>query len=218
MRCIVAFDLDGTLVDSVGDIARALNGALAELDLAPVDVDVVRGFVGNGSRMLMQRALHSRTGRAPAPAAVDDALARFRAHYERALVGETRPFEGIPAALAALKDRALLAVATNKPAAFARPIVEALMPGVFSLVVGPEDAGGALKPDPAMLRHIERTLEGELAAFVGDSGVDVATAKNAGVPVIGVAWGLRPDELAGADAVAPEPAALPSVLARVLAG
>lgn len=192
---IVAFDLDGTLVDSVGDIASALNAALREQGLPAVPVDVVRGYVGNGARMLVTRALASPGA---APATIDALLARYRAHYDRGLVEQTVAFAGMGALLLELRPRARIAVATNKPGAPARAIVEALFPGRVDLVLGPDDVG-VLKPAPDMLHAIAKGLGGDVAVFVGDSGVDEETARNAAVPFVGVAWGLRPEELTGRD-------------------
>jgi phosphoglycolate phosphatase len=180
---IVAFDLDGTLVDSVHDLAVALNGALAELGLPTHDVEVVRGFIGHGARNLVLSALGAHADR------VDDVMPRFRARYERALDVHTRVFPGVQEALSSLRGRATLAVATNKPGALARSLVDRLLPGHFRLVLGPDDTG-SLKPDPQVLRVIEQSLRGPLVAFVGDSSVDMATAKNRGVPGIAVTWGL----------------------------
>lgn len=191
---IIAFDLDGTLVDSVGDIAVGLNCGLADLGLGPIDEELVRTFVGNGAVKLVERALaHHGSDIARAP----ELLERFRHHYEKDLTARTRPFPGIVEMLPRLRTVARLAVATNKPGAFARPIVEALFPGTFDLVLGPDDVG-TLKPDPAILQRIERDLDGRLVAFVGDSAVDVETARRAGVLDVGVLWGLRPDEAGAA--------------------
>ena len=208
MKRVVAFDLDGTLVDSVVDLARAVNAALADVGLDAHAVDVVRSYVGNGARVLVERAVDGR-------ADVDVVLARFTHHYERDLVGETRPFDGIVDALDALAPHALLAVATNKPGTFARPLVERLLPGRFCCVVGPDDAG-VLKPDRRMLSHVAGLAYADVAVFVGDSAVDVETAKNHGVPSIGVTWGLRPDEARGASVVVDHPRDLAAAVLPLL--
>ena len=209
---MIAFDLDGTLVDSVGDIATALNGALADTGLAPLPVEVVRSYVGNGARMLVTRALAGRPG--DFEGAVDDVLALFRTRYDQGLIEQTVAFEGIGAVLQELSQHARIAVATNKPGAPARAIVQALFPGLVDLVLGPDDVG-ALKPDPAMLRAVALSLAGEVCVFVGDSGVDRQTAHDAGVPFVGVAWGLRPEELDGC-ALAHDARELAVLVARYL--
>jgi phosphoglycolate phosphatase len=212
-RVVVGFDLDGTLVDSVGDIADALNAALVDFGLARVDVDVVRSFVGNGARMLVQRALVHAGGDESRVGAL---LSTFSAHYERSMTSKTLPYPGVADALRSLKERAKIAVATNKPGRFARPLVEHMFPGLVDAVFGPDDVEGALKPDPALLTHIANALESKVVAFVGDSGVDVETARNAGVVSVGVTWGLKPGEVSGADRIAHDASELVDVLRDVL--
>jgi phosphoglycolate phosphatase len=207
---VIGFDLDGTLVDSVADIAHALNGALHEVGLPPHPVSAVRTFVGDGARMLVVRGLQHADGRhgaVPTDADVDDVLARFRRVYGLDPVGQTRAFAGIDDALAAVAaDRAadneqhVFVVVTNKPGVFARPIVDALFPGRFALVVGPEDLG-CQKPDPAVLVAVAKRLGRSVDVFVGDGGTDIGVAQAAGIPSVGVTWGLKPDEVRSATVV-----------------
>lgn len=199
---VIGFDLDGTLVDSVGDIALALNAMLVERGLAQQPESAVRRFVGDGARMLVIRGLRaagvvvSDEARDPV---VDEALAQFRVHYGRDPVGNTRAFAGIDGALARLHGHTLVVV-TNKPGVFARPIVEAVFPGQVALVVGPDDLG-CQKPDPRVLEAVAARLGQRVDVFVGDGGTDVGVARAAGIPVVGVTWGLKPDEVQGADVV-----------------
>jgi phosphoglycolate phosphatase len=199
---VIGFDLDGTLVDSVGDIALALNAMLVERGLASQPESAVRRFVGDGARMLVIRGLRAAgvvvTDESADPV-VDEALAQFRVHYGRDPVGNTRAFAGIAVALARLQGHTLVVV-TNKPGVFARPIVEAVFPGQVALVVGPDDLG-CQKPDPRVLDAVAERLGQRVAVFVGDGGTDVGVARAAGIPVVGVTWGLKPDEVQGADAV-----------------
>ena len=206
---VIGFDLDGTLVDSVADIAHALNAALHEVGLPPHPVSAVRTYVGDGARMLVVRGLqhaHGRHGAPPADADVDDVLARFRRVYGLDPVGQTRAFDGVDEALAALAadgadhNAHILVVVTNKPGVFARPIVEALFPGRFALVVGPDDLG-CQKPDPAVLRAVAERLGRRVDVFVGDGGTDIGVAQAAGIPSVGVTWGLKPDEVRTATVV-----------------
>ncbi len=209
IKPVVAFDLDGTLVDSVLDLARALNAALVEVGLPPHPEETVRRFVGNGAQMLVERGVGG------ADVDVAQVLALFRAHYERDLVGATRPFDGVDTLLRDLEPHAVLAVATNKPGIFARPLIEALLPGRFAAIVGPDDAGG-LKPDPCVLKQVESLTGGAVCCFVGDSAVDVETARIFGVPSIGVTWGLRPQEARAADVVVDAASELLPAILRLL--
>lgn len=203
---VVGFDLDGTLVDSVADIALALNAMLIERGLAAQPVTTVRAFVGDGARMLVIRGLRAAgvvvTDEAADPV-VDDALRRFRVHYGRDPVGSTRAFAGIDAALARLAGHTLVVV-TNKPGVFARPIVDAVFSGRIALVVGPDDLG-CQKPDARVLDEVAARLGQRVEVFVGDGGTDVGVARAGGIPVVGVTWGLKPDEVQGADVVIDHP-------------
>jgi phosphoglycolate phosphatase len=211
---VIAFDLDGTLVDSVGDIAHALNAALAEFDKPALDIDDVRELIGNGARNLVAKALDEERD-------VDDVLKRFRAHYDAAPLKHTVAFPGVIDVIKGARGAGCsIAVTTNKPSAPAKAIVSTLFAGLVDVVIGPEDAGGSLKPHPAQLHAATRALsafaaKAQLVAMVGDSGVDKETAQNANVPFIGVSWGLRPAELAGCD-VATDGKDLARLLARLL--
>jgi phosphoglycolate phosphatase len=192
----VAFDLDGTLVDSGTDIAAAANHVLAGLGLPALPPATLRRYVGDGARVLVQRAL------GPAHEdRLDEALAAFLARYGEHLLDATRPYDGIPELLAALAARGVrLSVLTNKPVAMSRRILDGLgLLGRFVEVVG-GDSLPTRKPDPAGVHHL-RARTGTAAArtlLVGDSGIDVRTACAAGVAFCGVAWGLTPESLAAA--------------------
>lgn len=188
---LVAFDLDGTLVDSREDIAVAANLALADVGLPPRSADEVQAFVGHGARRLMERCVWPRADLA------ELALRAFRVHYGQHLLDRTAPYPGILAALDALRPHALLAVATNKPAAFARRICDALLTNRIVGVVGGDEAPP--KPDPAMLLRLgERFGIGpERTVFVGDMDVDSQAARAAGARFVGVGWGFTPTSLSG---------------------
>jgi phosphoglycolate phosphatase len=194
-QCRLAiFDLDGTLVDSVDDLAAAVNHALARVELPPRSRDEVQRFIGNGARVLLERALGSHQER------LEEALAAWREHYDTHLLDHTRPYPGVVEALA--RATATLAVQTNKPGPMARRILEGLgLLSRFAVVMGGGEAPP--KPDPAGVRAILARLGArpEEAAFVGDSLVDVETARNAGLTFVGVTWGLvSRDELVGGGA------------------
>lgn len=187
----VVFDLDGTLVDSLGDITAALNAALqgARPPLAALSAAEVRPLVGRGARVLLEQALALRLGRTAEAAELDDAVDRFEEAYAEDPVGQTRPFPGIEAVLDALAAEGLaLAVLTNKPVALARLVVERLLPGRFAAVLGPED--GARKPGPEALARVAEVTGTRPLGLVGDSWVDVEAARQGGVPCAAVTWGL----------------------------
>jgi 2-phosphoglycolate phosphatase len=204
----VAFDLDGTLVDSRLDLAAAVNLARADFDLPPHPVEAVLGMVGEGARNLVRRAFGE-----PEPARLERALERFFVHYDVECTRRTRPYAGIEAATLALAGRFPLAIVTNKPERFSRKIVDALgWRGRFVELVG-GDSLPSRKPDPAGLCEVARRLglpPAELL-FVGDSRIDSATAGAAGAPFVFVEWGFAGEaerrELAAARSVR-EPAEL----------
>ena len=193
------FDLDGTLIDSYGAIAESFNHARTRLGESPVDAGEVRRMVGHGLESLMEQAV----GRER----VDEAVRLFREHYDRICTSKTVPLPEVPGTLSALQDMGIrMGVATNKPARFARRILEALdlMPPLAA-VEGPGE-GLPPKPDPAMVRQVLADLEtgAARALYVGDMGVDVATARAAGLPVWVLATGssTRQElEAAGADRI-----------------
>jgi phosphoglycolate phosphatase len=211
----VLFDLDGTLVDSVPDLARCVNAARLALDLPAVTAAQVRGWVGNGAARLLHRAL---TGQADgvAPAAQHAAaLDVFNAHYAAEPCRDSRLYAGARALVTALRARGLrLAVVTNKPGRFVAPLLGALGIGeCFACLIG-GDSTARLKPDPLPVETALAQLgcqPGE-ALLVGDSRVDMAAGRAAGVATVAVSYGYDPacDFLAlGALAVLDELSRLP---------
>lgn len=187
---LVAFDLDGTLVDSIGDIARSANEALVERygAQAELPVDTVRNFVGGGARLLVLRCLEA-LGQ-PARQ-VDEVFDRFLHLYRSRLVETTRLYDGMREALDVIGRHATLAVLTNKPGDMSRVIVRELgLEGRFVGVVGGDDLA-TRKPDPEGLKNLaaRANVRIEDAALVGDSAIDIVTARNAGALAIGVLWG-----------------------------
>ncbi len=180
----VVYDLDGTLVDSRGDLADSVNEMLARLGLPRHQDAVVWSFVGDGAERLIRRALGPAQEHRYAEAAP-----LWREEYGTRLLRKTRLYPGI-AELLQLPP-AQRAVLTNKPGGFARTIIEGLGIGpAFAQVVGGDE--GARKPDPENLLRICAALEAskEETLLVGDSAVDIATGKAAGVRVCAVSWGF----------------------------
>jgi phosphoglycolate phosphatase len=193
MRNGVLFDLDGTLADSLRDIAAAMDHALGELGLPTHSLEAYEHFIGDGARMLVRRAIG---------AAIDHeerALELFRARYGEHLVVHTRPYPGIEALLDELRD-VPTAVLSNKPHEWTVAIVRALFPQhPFTIVLG-HRAPALHKPDPSTALEIARALDRspDRVLFVGDTAIDVETARRAGMIAIGASWGMRPEELGGA--------------------
>ncbi|HYG66892.1 MAG TPA: HAD-IA family hydrolase [Anaeromyxobacteraceae bacterium] len=184
---VAILDLDGTLVDTLDDLAAAVNAALDAVGLPRRPRDEIRRFVGEGARVLVSRAV------APREDLVEPALEAWWRHYEANLLDRTRPYPGVPEALAAATRT--LAVHTNKPGRLARRILDGLgLRDRFVEVVGGDE--GPRKPDPAGTLGILRRLGArpDEAVFVGDSRTDVETARGAGLPIVAVTWGFRPRE------------------------
>jgi phosphoglycolate phosphatase len=211
VRAIV-FDLDGTLVDSLDDITGHLNAALAEIGMAPRTRDEVRTWVGHGARNLIARAVGQ-------PEREADVLDRFRALYRAAPYGRTQIYAGLDATLDAIAARGrVLGVLSNKPHDLAVRIAEHLLARwPFGAVAG-ERPGRPLKPDPDAVLCIadELGVRPDRCAVVGDSEIDVATARAAGMASVAVTWGLRDaDVLAGSapDYLVSTPAELTALFA-----
>lgn len=200
MRAVaVIFDLDGTLLDTLGDIAAAMNRALAAVGHPGHDVAAYRAMIGEGARTLAERAAPPLVA---VPGAIDALLVRYQAAYADAMVDTTRPYPGMVEVVDALVARGVpLGVLSNKPDAPTRRLVELLFPGRFAQAFGQRD-GVPRKPDPRAALELAAILGAPPATtlFVGDTAVDMATAKAAGMVAIGVRWGFRPEELEAAGA------------------
>jgi len=215
---LIVFDLDGTLIDSRLDLAESTNEMLASYGARPLSVDAVAAMVGEGARILIARAL--------AAAGLDpdepDALNRFLEIYDRRLLVHTRPYAGVIEMLHEARARAELAVLTNKPEAPTRRLLEAFeMSGLFGRVVG-GDSAFPRKPDPgglqALMREAGATTETTL--FVGDSMIDVETARRAGTRICVALYGfgrLRGElVLTGEELLADSPKELGRVIVSAL--
>lgn len=207
-------DLDGTLVDSQRDLSDALNLLLAEQGLATVDLAQTRAMVGDGARVLIERALRATGGD---PERAPDLLARFLALYEPIACRQTRPYPGVLDTLGNLRDAGiLLAVVTNKPVRATRTVLDGLGLSPFFAVIVGGDSVAARKPDPAPVRAALQRLQvaPDRTVMVGDNHHDVEASHAAGVLAVAVSYGYAhrsPHDL-GADAVIDDFAALPAAL------
>ena len=203
MGCYV-FDLDGTLLDTLGDLAAAVNFALRTHGMPQHSVDDVRRFVGNGVRLLMIRAI---PGGEENPQ-FEEAFATFRQYYLEHSLDTTRPYDGIPEVLAELKRRGKrLAVVSNKFQTATEELCRHFFPDTIEVAIGENEAAGIRKkPAPDTVFEALRRLGGFAplnppqspqlgglrgAVYVGDSDVDIETARNSGLPCISVLWGFR---------------------------
>ena len=187
------FDLDGTLLDTLGDLAASVNYALRTHDMPEHSIDDVRRFVGNGVRKLMQRAIPDGETNPDFEAT----FATFRQYYMAHSLDTTRPYDGIPETLAALKARGCrLAVVSNKMMAATQELIRHFFPDTIEVAIGEDEAAGIRKkPAPDTVFAAMRELTGPVpvssVVYVGDSDVDIQTAANAGIPCISVLWGFR---------------------------
>ena len=189
----VIFDLDGTLVDTLGDIAAATNHVLVGEGYPVHAIEAYRDFVGEGVRRLIEQALPmSRAGHSEA--LVARTLALFQHRYQANLVVKTAPYDGIRILLSRLEARAIpIAVLSNKPHALTQQVVRELFPKTAFEVVYGQRQGISRKPDPVAALEIAELLGIPPArcAFVGDTIVDVETAVAAAMIPIGVSWGYQ---------------------------
>lgn len=215
----IAFDLDGTLVDTAPDLLRALNETTALDGLEPTPLAAVRAMVGRGAKALIQRAF-DRAGRAElTPDALEARLEHFLNTYRAGIAVHSAPFQGVEDALDALAAAgAELSVCTNKPGWLAAPLLAAVgLKQRFVRIIGPEDAP-AKKPDP---RHLETALGGPAdrrCILVGDSEPDVQAAKAAGAwsVIFEDGYSEKPVGALGADRLFRSYDALPGALAELI--
>jgi phosphoglycolate phosphatase len=189
---VVVFDLDGTLIDSKVDLAQAVNSTLLHMGRAPLADETIFSYVGNGAPALVRRALGERATDEEA----EKGLAYFLSYYRAHMLDNTVAYAGVREALEGLKERGL-AVLTNKPVKFSQAILEGLgLARYFRYVYG-GNSFETKKPDPQgvniLLRHF--AVAPREAMIVGDSDVDVRTARNAGTWACGVSYGFGTDGL-----------------------
>ena len=209
-RAAVIFDLDGTLLDTLEDLKIAANAVMEALGHPTHSLDAIRRFVGDGARVLMDRALpegHTQEE-------VEDALARFKTYYNAHCREHTGPYPGIMEALRELKDAGIpMAVVSNKPDAAVQILCRGYFGDLFPVTHG-ESAACPRKPAPDMVLETAKALgrRPEQCIYVGDSDVDILTARNSGMVCLSVLWGFRSREFlveSGAKHFCEDPAELP---------
>ena len=192
MKKLVIFDLDGTLLNTIADLAESANYALKQLDYPTHPVDAIRTFVGNGINKLLERAL-------PAHEQTEENIMRMRSHfvpyYDIHNADLSTPYPGIVSLLEDLQAKGILiAVASNKYQEATVKLVKQYFPNIDFVEILGQREGINVKPDPSIVFDIlkKADVSKEDVLYVGDSGVDMQTAINAGVDAVGVTWGFRP--------------------------
>lgn len=192
MKKLVIFDLDGTLLDTIADLAAAANHALQKAAFPVHDTETIRTFVGNGISKLLERAL-------PEGARTAENVERLRTdfvpYYDAHNAEQSKPYPGVAALLLRLQERGMmLAVASNKYQAATEKLVAHYFPAIRFVMVMGQREGVPVKPDPTIVFDIMEAagVGKEDVLYVGDSGVDMQTAHNAGVDAVAVSWGFRP--------------------------
>ncbi len=190
MKSLVIFDLDGTLLNTIYDLGEACNYALRKLGYAQHPIPAYNYMVGNGVRKLMERAQPDAD-----KDVIDELLKYFKEYYGEHCTVDTKPYNGIPELLHELKDRKInMAVASNKYQAAVTKIIDYFFPDIPFVAVKGQVEGRPTKPDPSIIFEIlsdHPTPKAEVL-YVGDSGVDMETARRACVESVGVTWGFRP--------------------------
>lgn len=192
MKKLVIFDLDGTLLDTIADLAGATNYALTQLGYPTHDTDTIRTFVGNGINKLLERAL-------PANEQTEENVMRMRSYfvpyYDAHNADLSRPYPGIEMLLQSLQKKGIeIAVASNKYQEATTKLVKHYFPTIqFAEILGQRE-NIPVKPHPTIVFDIlnKTGIDKKDVLYVGDSGVDMQTAQNAEVDAIGVTWGFRP--------------------------
>ncbi len=220
IRPTIAFDLDGTLVDSAPDLCTALNLTLGESGYRQVPLGKMRDIVGHGARAMIERAL-TLEGKTASPDQLSRMFERFLTHYDAHLADESKPFPGAKETLGRLKDAgAHLVVCTNKLESFSVKLLDALGLAEYFAVIAGSDTFPMRKPDAGHLLSAVSRAGGHstLVVMVGDSRTDVATARAANVPVIAVNFGYSdiPASELGADRVVGRLAEVPDAAGELL--
>lgn len=200
MKRLILWDLDGTLIDTLEDLAEAVNHALKLRGLSLHGVDEYRKMVGHGVRNLVKQALEA-SAQEINDQLVDEALADFKEYYQAHIDVHTRPYPGMPELLTELQDKGIkMAVASNKFQEGTEYLIKEFFPDIQFVAILGNRPGYPLKPEPAIVEEVlsKGNIGPEDAVMVGDSPTDMRTAANGGIEAIAVSWGYRSkEELAG---------------------
>ena len=191
---LVIFDLDGTLIDSKLDLAHAVNATRAHMGMGPLDHELIYSYVGNGAPVLMRRAL----GPEASDLEVQKALEFFLAYYREHKLDFTTLYPGVLDALEQLRaTNVRMAVLTNKPVNISKAILDGLSVGSYFFQVYGGNSFEQKKPHPMGVDALlaESRIERQRAVMVGDSSVDIQTARNASIASVGCTWGFQPESL-----------------------
>lgn len=211
METGILFDLDGTLLDTLEDLLDATNYALTSCGYPPRTLAQLRRFVGNGAANQIRLALPEGASQTE----IDHVLAVYKPYYTAHCQHKTQPYPGIPQVLAQLGQRYPIAIVSNKPDGAVKALCRQYFPGIFALGETPDCPR---KPAPDMVHRAMDAIGVQQAIYVGDSEVDVDTAKNAGLPCLSVLWGFRDREdleQAGAQYFCQTVSQLPDCLAQI---
>lgn len=214
MKVGLLFDLDGTLLNTLEDLLDATNYALAVCGYPKRTLSELRRFVGNGAENQIRMSLPE----GASPEEVQKVLNIYKPYYTAHCQVKTRPYDGISEALAILTEKYPIAVVSNKPDAAVKALCAEVFPGVFALGEVPDCPR---KPAPDMVFKACRAIGADSCVYVGDSEVDVLTAKNAGAPCLSVLWGFRDrDEIekAGGEHFCENPALLTEKIEEIIHG
>ena len=209
MKTAIIFDLDGTLLDTLGDLHAATNHVLAKFGYPQRTIEEVCRFVGNGAERLIRLAVPEGADWVPV-------LAAFQVHYAANCDILTKPYDGITEALTLLGEKYPLAVVSNKPDRAVKELAKIYFPTLFARG---ESTDCPRKPAPDMVKKAMEALGVDRCIYVGDSDVDILTAKNAGVPCISVTWGFRSEEelrASGAKYFCAHPSQLHQIIEEIL--
>lgn len=212
MKTGILFDLDGTLLDTLGDLTDSVNYTLSVYNCPPRTMEEVREFIGNGARKLIERSLPGREDDPP----VDEVLATYQAHYKTHSQIKTKPYEGIVEVLQQLQKKYPIAIVSNKPDAATKVLCKEFFGDVYARG---ESTDCPRKPAPDMLLKAMEIIGVDTCIYVGDSEPDVLTAKNLGVKCLSVLWGFRNQqelEAVGGKYFCDDPKNLPQILEEMM--